>query len=91
MKTKGKPRGRPKGWRKRSAEEENLTTIKVTYRIWEMLAAEKSKYPRDRMTDILSRILMERSERIKELEEEIQRLKAIMEQWKIEYAIIQEE
>jgi len=85
----GRPRGRPKGWKKRSAEED-LTTIKITRNIWELLATEKDKYPKDRMTDILSRILMGRLDRIKELEQENRQLKTMMKQWREEYAIIEE-
>ena len=88
FKPKGKPRGRPKGWRRRPEEEENLTTIKITRDIWVILEHEKNKYPRDRKTDILSRILRDRAERIKVLESENRQLKKTMEKWKEEYAII---
>ena len=88
FKPKVKPRGRPKGWRRRPEEEENLTTIKITRDLWVMLEHEKDKYPRDRMTDILSRILRDRTERIKVLESENRQLKKTMEKWKEEYAII---
>jgi hypothetical protein len=89
FKPKRRPRGRPKGWLKRPDEERDLTTIKVTRHVWEMLENEKrEKYPRERLTDVLSRILRERTDRIKELEQETQRLKTTMEKWKEEYAII---
>jgi hypothetical protein len=89
FKPKGRPRGRPKGWLKRPEEEQDLTTIKVTRHVREMLENEKrEKYPRERLTDVLSHILRERTDRIKELEHENRRLKAIIEKWKEEYAII---
>ena len=88
-KVKGRPRGRPKGWLKRPKEEQDLTTIKITRSLWEMLEHEKrEKYPKDRLTDILSRILQERAQRIKELTDEIKQLKQTMEKWREENAFI---
>jgi hypothetical protein len=88
FKPKGKPRGRPRGWRKRSEEEQDLTTIQITRNLREMIESERERFPKGRNTDILSRILQERTQRIKSLEAKLLQLKATMEKWREEYAII---
>jgi hypothetical protein len=90
FKPKGKPRGRPRGWRKRSEEDQDVTTIQITRNLREMIESERSRFPKDRITDILFKILLERTQRIKSLEAELLQLKATIAQWRDEHAIIEE-
>jgi hypothetical protein len=92
-KLKGKPRGRPRGWRKRNAEDEDLTTIRITRYLRNMIDSERSNYPRGnelRLTDILSKILVDRAEKIKQLTEQNHQLRSVIAKWRDQYAIIEE-
>lgn len=67
--SKPKARGRPMGWRK---EDGVFTTIRVSENLKAILESERK--PEERYSDTVERILYERTEQIKTLRQENDRL-----------------